>query len=163
MAYQTCTGVVLTVAAVSQEEAKLGDKQGEHTFECGKFTGTTGLEIWLDLKSALGPSLASGVQGMISGVGNKDGAAGILNMKIGAGFFANVLMTSIDRDKVVPLVKRIVKESGLLMDGKPVDKTFDVAFQGRQVLMLKAIGFVLQVNYDDFFDLLTSAFGITKA
>ena len=121
-------------------------------WECGLFSATEGLKILTKLTKAIGPALGAALGGAGS-------VTGLLDSDIGAdalGKALAILKDSLDEDDTVALIKRILKQSGACCDGKPVDATFDIVFQGRYATLFKVLAFVLKTNYADFFDSLTS-------
>ncbi len=68
-----------------------------------------------------------------------------------AGAFAGV-----DPKDATALIPEILSETAVYMDGKFIQlnskSNIDLVFSGRLMVMFQVVGFVLQVNYGDFFE-----------
>lgn len=84
-------------------------------------------------------------------------AAGGMNEDVGAFLpkAVKVLSEKLDEDKVVGLVKDLLKSA--VYNGQPVTAIFDTHFQGRLGSMFKLLLEVLKHQYADFFDILSAS------
>ena len=118
------------MARKSQERAI-----GEGVWTVTQFPATEGLAILTRLLKLVGPAM-----GAIS-----RGEGG--NVEVGT--FIALLIERLDEAETIALVKRLLKDTR--KDGREILPQFDLEFMGNYHTLLNVLGFVLEVNYGDFF------------
>lgn len=108
---------------------------GGAVWTVSQFPATEGLAILTRLLKLVGPALESVARG--------EGTT----LEIGS--FVAGLVGQLDEADTVGLIKRLLKDTR--KDGREVLPTFDTEFMGNYFTLLTVIGFVLEVNYGDFF------------
>lgn len=108
---------------------------GEAVWTVSQFPATEGLAILTRLLKLVGPAM-----GAIS-----RGEGG--NVEVGT--FIALLIERLDEAETIALVKRLLKDTR--KDGREVLPMFDLEFMGNYHTLLAVLGFVLEVNYGDFF------------
>lgn len=109
---------------------------GGATWTVTQFPATEGLAILTRLLKLAGPALGAVARG--------EGAK-----PLEVGTFVSGLVDQLDEVETVTLVKRLLRETR--KDGREVLPVFDVEFMGNYFTLLTVLGFVLEVNYGDFF------------
>ncbi len=121
-----------------------------HVFSVTQFNGREGFRIKTKLIKLLAPSLAE----LAGGIKNfKPGK--LLDAEIKGQFVGNAvsrLAEALDENEFLLFVMRIFQTTRY--DGKQIsDGLFDFEFAGNFEIVYKAISFVLEVNYGNFFGL----------
>lgn len=112
---------------------------GKHEYAVTIFPAGHGLELLIELKNALGDSAGSlfgqNVEGMIAKIGG-----------------------SYSKSEIRDLVQRLLDLTFVGSSTEPLGKKeiFDNHFAGQYGQLMKVLGFVIEVNYSDFFDELKS-------
>lgn len=108
---------------------------GDAVWSVSQFPATEGLAILTRLLKLVGPALGSVARG--------EGTA------LEVGSFVAALVDQLDEADTVTLIKRLLRDTR--KEGREVLPTFDTEFMGNYFTLLTVIGFVLEVNYGDFF------------
>ena len=108
---------------------------GEGVWTVTQFPATEGLAILTRLLKLVGPAMGALARG----------EAG----QVEVGTFLAALIERLDEADTVALVKRLLKDTR--KDGREVLPVFDIEFMGNYHTLLSVLGFVLEVNYGDFF------------
>lgn len=108
---------------------------GGATWTVTQFPATEGLALLTRLLKLVGPAMGAVARG--------EGSA------LEVGTFVAALVGQLDENETVALVKRLLKDTR--KDGREVLPTFDLEFMGNYFTLLSVLGFVLEVNYGDFF------------
>ncbi len=111
-----------------------------------QFGATEGLRVWTKLAKLIGPSIGKAFGGVKGGTALLD--ADVDPRAIGEA--VEILVDQLDETEVVDFAKRLLAFT--MIDGREVN--FEIDFQGRMLVMLKVLQFVIEVNYSDFFDAL---------
>ncbi len=105
------------------------------TWTVTQFPATEGLAILTRLLKLVGPAMGAVARG--------EGSA------LEVGTFVAALVGQLDENETIILVKRLLKDTR--KDGREILPIFDVEFMGNYYTLLSVLGFVLEVNYGDFF------------
>ncbi len=108
---------------------------GGATWTVTQFPATEGLALLTRLLKLVGPAMGAVARG--------EGSA------LEVGTFVAALVGQLDENETVTLVKRLLKDTR--KDGREVLPVFDIEFMGNYFTLLSVLGFVLEVNYGDFF------------
>jgi hypothetical protein len=130
------------------------------TFQVAPFMAVEGLRLKAFLIKTLGPGLGA----LLGGLGDTKTLQDINNIKIDGTALAQgieKLMENLGEDQFIGLIKRLFqnvvanwKESGkqrAIAFGNDFDAAMETVFLGRLFSVYPLIGFVLEVNYPDFF------------
>lgn len=101
-----------------------------------QFPASEGLAILTRLMKLTGPALGAVTRG--SGAG-----------AIEVGTFVARIVEQLDEVETVSLIKRLLKDTR--KDGREILPVFDIEFMGNYYTLMQVLGFVLEVNYGDFF------------
>ncbi|NIQ91020.1 MAG: hypothetical protein GWM98_04725 [Nitrospinaceae bacterium] len=110
---------------------------GDHKFTIYYLPPVESHDLLIDLAKMIGPSLGP-VLGSVGSELSEKGLAAIMDIELDPEFLsqaASTLFNNLDK----PVVKKVMEalRSKTLIDGKPLDKVFDVVFLGRLDLMYR--------------------------
>lgn len=109
---------------------------GETDYTVRQMTATPAYTLLTKLTKIIGPAF-----GALS-------AGESVSAKVSAA--VNVLASKLDETEVTAIIKQLI--SCVDLQGTPLSKTFEAHFHGGNLSeMFKLLGFVLEVNYADFF------------
>ena len=115
-------------------------KIGDLSVTVTQFAGRKNLSLLVDMAAFVAPSLA----------GVKGGGKSIMDMDIDIPTVVNGLVKSLDSDKVMNLVSRLLG-STFINEREMTDSEFDIVFAGQNLMALpKVLVFVIEVNYGNF-------------
>jgi hypothetical protein len=138
---------------------------GENTYSTTRFSVSDALSIKIDLLRLLGPAIGSALAGITFGKGLETAVNG---KSLAEGI--QQLFQQIDSNSFNDMLKRLLKntQAEVIVEGKKkiiafTDQNYeimlDIAFSGHIMDIYMVIGFILEVNFPDFFGQIKQRFG----
>ena len=109
-----------------------------------QFPARLGLKIKVKLMKLAAPAIATATGALKGGLD-----AEIDSVVLGAA--VKELVSNLDQDVIVDFIITELLQSTRLNDKELTEEVFDMEFSGNYSLLYKVIGYVLKVNYSDFF------------
>jgi len=115
-------------------------------YETSIFTGSRALKILVRVFRIIGKPIGAALEG------NDGGKLSLSNLNIDIGLAIKAIADNADSEVFEPLIKDIIAST--LRNGVKIN--FDLDFSGKMGHLFRVIAFVLQSNYSDFFDGISS-------
>ncbi|MFC3227330.1 phage tail assembly chaperone [Marinibaculum pumilum] len=124
---------------------------GGHEYSVTQFPAMQGLRIAVRLVKLVGPGMAKALDGK--------GLAGVLDSDIGVSDMVGALVDRLDEGTTPEFVRQLL--SATVRDGRDLsdERNFNDAYAANYRELIGALGFVLEVNYGDFFGAVTAGIG----